>query len=147
MRFRKLRIAWSVVFGLACVLLIALCVRSYRYSDYLSRNNESGRIFGFGSNYGAIVLSRSDWSDTGVPYKSHGWEYRRGSVYELSKFHWEWDGGEGMIRIPIWLPVSLFSVAGVLPWIGPSYRRFGLRTLLIVTTLVAMGLGLIVWLR
>ena len=29
MRFRKLRIAWSVVCGIACVLLIALWVRSY----------------------------------------------------------------------------------------------------------------------
>ena len=33
MRFRKLRIAWSVVWGLACVLLIALWVRSYWYWD------------------------------------------------------------------------------------------------------------------
>src|SRR4051812_42896523 len=29
MRFRKLRIAWSVLCGLACVLLIAVWVRSY----------------------------------------------------------------------------------------------------------------------
>src|SRR6476660_8286747 len=29
MRFRKLRIAWLVVCGIACVLLIALWVRSY----------------------------------------------------------------------------------------------------------------------
>ena len=29
MRFRKLRIAWSVACGIACVLLIVLWVRSY----------------------------------------------------------------------------------------------------------------------
>jgi hypothetical protein len=29
MRFRKLRIAWSVACAIACVLLIALWVRSY----------------------------------------------------------------------------------------------------------------------
>ena len=29
MRFRKLRIAWSVTWGIACVLLIVLWVRSY----------------------------------------------------------------------------------------------------------------------
>jgi hypothetical protein len=29
MRFRKLRIAWSVFWGIACVLLIVLWVRSY----------------------------------------------------------------------------------------------------------------------
>ena len=37
MRFRKLRIAWSVVCGIACVLLIVLWVRSYWYdTDPLS---------------------------------------------------------------------------------------------------------------
>src|SRR3954451_8568493 len=29
MRYRKLRIAWSVVWGIACLLLIVLWVRSY----------------------------------------------------------------------------------------------------------------------
>src|SRR4051812_46463488 len=33
MRYRKLRIAWSVVWGIACVLLIALWVRSFSYWD------------------------------------------------------------------------------------------------------------------
>ena len=33
MRFRKLRIAWSVAWGLAAVLLIALLVRSFRSSE------------------------------------------------------------------------------------------------------------------
>src|SRR3954447_118615 len=33
MTFRKLRIAWSVFWGLACVLLVVLWVRSYWYHD------------------------------------------------------------------------------------------------------------------
>ena len=33
MRFRKLRIAWSVACGIACVLLIVLWVRSYWSCD------------------------------------------------------------------------------------------------------------------
>ena len=33
MRFRKLRIAWSVACGLACVLLIVLWARSYWWCD------------------------------------------------------------------------------------------------------------------
>jgi hypothetical protein len=33
MRFRKLRIAWSVVCAVACVLLIVLAVRSYEWAD------------------------------------------------------------------------------------------------------------------
>src|SRR3954451_7738148 len=35
MKFRKLRIAWSVFWGVAAVLLIALWVRSYWWSDVL----------------------------------------------------------------------------------------------------------------
>src|SRR3954470_12360641 len=35
LRFRKLRIAWSVFWGLACVLLIVLWVRSYGWEDDL----------------------------------------------------------------------------------------------------------------
>ena len=37
MRFRKLRIAWSVVWGLAAVLLIVLWVRSYWWHDCVVR--------------------------------------------------------------------------------------------------------------
>jgi hypothetical protein len=35
MKFRKLRLAWSVFCGIACVLLIALWVRSYFAHDAL----------------------------------------------------------------------------------------------------------------
>ncbi len=35
MRFRKLRIAWSVFWGLAAVLLVVLWVRSYWWVDQL----------------------------------------------------------------------------------------------------------------
>jgi hypothetical protein len=41
MRFRKLRIAWSVVMGIACVLMIVLWVRSFRTFD-----RTSGRLLG-----------------------------------------------------------------------------------------------------
>src|SRR6476619_8444557 len=36
MKFRKLRIAWSVVCGLACLPLIVLWVRSYSREDFAS---------------------------------------------------------------------------------------------------------------
>ena len=38
MKFRKLRIAWSVTWGIAAVLLIALWVRSYWVYDLLEGN-------------------------------------------------------------------------------------------------------------
>ena len=39
MRFRKLRIAWSVGWGVACLLLIALWVRSYWWVEGVSVTN------------------------------------------------------------------------------------------------------------
>src|SRR5258708_1013677 len=43
MRFRKLRIVWSVMWGIACALLMVLCVRSYGTWD---------RLFWTGKNNG-----------------------------------------------------------------------------------------------
>src|SRR4051794_7644371 len=55
MRFRKPRIAWSVFWGVACVLLIVLWVRSYWWSDrgYFFT---PGNIFAIESDYGVLGL-------------------------------------------------------------------------------------------
>ena len=41
MRFRKLRIAWSVGCGIVCVLLIVLWVRSYFHSEGLLHTSQA----------------------------------------------------------------------------------------------------------
>ena len=48
---------------------------------------------------------------------------------------------DGGFVVPHWFGVLLFAALAVVPWI----RRFSLRTLLIATTLVAVALGLIIW--
>jgi hypothetical protein len=47
------------------------------------------------------------------------------------------------LQIPIWFLAGLSGVLAATPWIR-WIHRFSLRTLLIATTLVAVGLGLIV---
>jgi hypothetical protein len=47
------------------------------------------------------------------------------------------------IWIPFWTMTLPVGIAALLPWLP---RRFSLRTLLIATTLVAVGLGVIAWL-
>jgi hypothetical protein len=47
------------------------------------------------------------------------------------------------LRVPYWLLVAFTGFLTSAPWLN---CRFGLRTLLIATTLVAAVLGLIVWL-
>src|SRR6476469_394529 len=54
MRFRKLRIAWSVMCLIACVLLIALWVRSYSWVDGFGVPLTSKYFLGVGSNPGCI---------------------------------------------------------------------------------------------
>ena len=44
------------------------------------------------------------------------------------------------IRAPYYFIVSIVAVVGAIPWVR---WRFRLRTLLIVTTLIAVGLGII----
>jgi hypothetical protein len=84
MKYRKLRIAWSVGWGVLCLLLIVLWVRSDHWADAI----------GYG------------------------------------------------IDFPAWL-ATLFAaslvVATLLPW------RFTLRTLLIGMTVLAVVLGIVVW--
>ena len=52
--------------------------------------------------------------------------------------------GDGALRTPYLLPFLIVVLVATAPWLR---RSFSLRTLLIATTLVAIGLGLIVWLR
>jgi hypothetical protein len=46
--------------------------------------------------------------------------------------------------LPQWFPVLIFAALTDAPWIHWS-KRFNLRTLLIATTLVAVVLGLVVY--
>jgi hypothetical protein len=61
-----------------------------------------------------------------------------------SSFAFRWSDQHFYVRSPYWLLLVLFGCSAVLagiPWIK---WRFSLRTLLIATTLVAVGLGVIV---
>src|SRR5262245_13369636 len=77
--FRGLRIAWSVVFGILCVPLIGLWVRSYSVWDIVWRSNTGlgpeysihsigGRIK-YAFAHGPIVIRQDDlgWRLTHVP--------------------------------------------------------------------------------
>jgi hypothetical protein len=148
MRFRKLRIAWSVGWGLACVLLIVLWVRSGRLEDRFS-GNVAARGFRLYSSHGCVV-----WYTTTMngAVQNYPWQFNVGSGYWLSesdsrvstipRFH---NGSpESWLTVPYWAIVSSALFVTTLPWLR---WRYSLRTLLIATTLVAVVLGYIVWLR
>ena len=149
MRFRKLRIAWSVGCVVVCgALLIALWMRSYSIRDSalwetnklaLEINSIKGHAVvwlafrPFDNEYVRIFhekITRDD--ELRVKRGVLGFFYFRGP-------------DNTQIHVPLWfLTLAVMAAVAVLPWI---HWRFRLRTLLIATTLVAVVLGLIVWLR
>src|SRR4051795_652243 len=65
MRFRKLRIAWSVFWGVACVLLIVLWVRSYSWNEEFAFP-AGGKRYHVQSLCGRIVVGRSEYGKGGA---------------------------------------------------------------------------------
>jgi hypothetical protein len=147
MRFRKLRIAFSATCAIACVLLIALWVRSYWVADAalwrLSKENGYQAI----STYGRLMLSKQDvrnsiWPSWEIQIIGNGYNIKRRAPTVLG-FRIDRVPLCDILTVPFWFPVLMTGVGGIFPWIRWS-NRFSLRTLLITTTLVAGVLGLIV---
>jgi len=129
---------------IACVLLIVLWVRSYSRVDELWGPVGGSKYIYAWSVVGRLSLNivpcwRPD--ELRVNYASERFQDIGLSTKQeiLNVFNSK-----------IWLPTSLmvaaFATVGALPWVRYLRWRFTLRTLLIVTTLVAVVLGLIVWL-
>jgi hypothetical protein len=146
MRFRKLRIAFSVACGIACVLLIALWVRSYHHFDVVRSKLIWYEAI---SVCGQLKLTRIEGYFPASPhFDSFAMGEREADVIENHVREFSTSNGFGFYdRHSILLPHSFVAfitlpLAAIL-WI----RRFSVRTLLMVTTLVAVVLGLIVWLK
>lgn len=160
LRFRKLRIAWSVVCGIACVLLIVLWWRSCFLFDKVS----------FGTRQSAIIVEslRSELqvqfvSTTGEFADPHYGIHTEDAPEGNNNYHGpeQWCAGEfglglnipdevnsqwtySLVRCPHWFLAIASAIAAFIPW-SKQRLRFSLRTLLIATTLVAVVLGAIVY--
>jgi hypothetical protein len=146
MRFRKLRIAWSVFWTLAAVLLVVLWVRSYWRVETMSYTNSAKGYTGVRSDEGKFVIYRGHLQPP--PRETPGWKYSRfyDSLHQYrGVMWWPWTNRRDMAILPYWFLVSLSAIFAAAPWIRQLHLRFSLRTLLIATTLVAMVLGLAVW--
>jgi hypothetical protein len=131
----------SVGCTIACVLLIALLVRSYSYID-------STKVLGheITTSRGQLFLGEpflhtpSTFDDVDVQPT-----LRRYYPIEIltTTADYAIRYGEGW-AVSFWLLVGVTVSFAAAPWI---HWRFSLRALLIATTLLAVVLGLIVWLR
>src|SRR5436190_2849170 len=110
-RFRKLRVAWSVIWGGAAVLLIVLWLRSYWWISHVSGPITSSRYVQSHSFGGWVWIGHPTyrtghhpWSHTEEP--SYAWK-------QPMMFVTPADG----TAIPYWLLAIVLSSTAAAPWI------------------------------
>src|SRR5262245_33683953 len=137
---RGLRIAWSVWWGILCVLLVVLWVRSYlkptSLYEYVSPTHRhylyalQGQLFlvthqrAFSVAEIVLVLPQQEMENIAAHPSALGF----GSL---------WNGD--LTFASYWLLTVVTLCTATIPWIR---FRFSLRTLLIATTLISVVLGL-----
>ena len=129
---------------MACVLLIVLWVRSYTVTEIFEWSiSGSGTVeFRTGGGQAGYVFTGSINVD---PFRYTSWPDAR-PLWNKPWLFLRTSRGDTAIFVPYWGLIVPFSVLATLPWLRQIKPRFSLRTLLIATTLVAVLLGLIVWL-
>jgi hypothetical protein len=170
MKYRKLRIAWSVALGIMAVLLIVLWVRSYWRLEQLSTQPSNtalvapvleslhGRLWfiwperGIGKRWLLSSVSPEEYwrvktmADVYRPKDVIGFGFGYYTQLGICFPHWFLAVVSVALAAALWIQwAKLLTIA---PWFRAiqAVRRFSLRTLLLATTLVAIGLGLIGWL-
>ncbi len=153
MKHRKLRIALSVTCCIAFLASTSVWIFSYWWIIRVEGRLYPSALLGITSTEGRTLLTRQnldggihfwfrvqrvdDWYDEiikrghGRPNLLTGWQVNSSSNFSY-------------IQFPGWFPGLLFGFAALANWL-PFGWRFSLRTLLIATTLIAVGLGMIVW--
>jgi hypothetical protein len=144
---RGLRIAWSVWWGIVCVLLIVLWVRSYWRLDYFYPPAINARLYsGLGgtgiqtmdSHEKYILQSLGRIQSLSVDDLVRRRTIKTQNIRDLFVFR----ASSTHLHVPIWFLVAIVSLVAIAPW---RPWQFSLRTLLIATTLIAVVLGLVVW--
>jgi hypothetical protein len=153
MKYRKLRIAFSAVCSLLCLLLIAFWVRSYWHWESVVWGMTPKTGYLAQSQSGRCLVTYLDVSALPASLNAtlYEWKYQHfgrggtgplpGSTFAGFTFL---TTPKFAVGIPYWFPAGALVVLTVAPWLRHIGCRFSLRTLLIATTLVAVGLGLIV---
>jgi hypothetical protein len=166
MRFRKLRIAWSVAGAVAAVLLIVLWVRSYtRVDGYIWSSTNTGNEELLMCGGGRVVITHNfdlpeedGFEHFATFFKTSNdmqtWFYLSTPICDPQQRRISYPAGFGLSRIsnqgfvitfPFWFASTIVVFLAAGPWLGQISLRFSLRTLLIATTLIAVVLGAIVY--
>src|SRR4051812_44780824 len=111
MKHRKLRIAWSVGWGIAVVVLCVLWVRSYRYLDLA--NLPVPMVDSVLSNKGFLEFHYN------FELNATGWKVNSQPSLNLSSPWYEirFDAQRQELGFPHWLPCLLFVIFATFPWL------------------------------
>jgi hypothetical protein len=141
MRFRKLRIAWTVGWIIISLTFLYAWRRSQQFHDFVVCFRASD-IAVMGSDCGEIYLAPHAYPGK-LSDRTNGWGYyissARPTLNELANLPIL---SQRTIHSPYWSLVAASFTLAALPWLR---SQFSLRTLLIATTLVAVVLGLAAW--
>jgi hypothetical protein len=154
MKHRMLRIAWSVVWGIATLLTIVLWVRSNWWIDQVVQVT-SNAIWQCCEYDGQMVFSWSDDAQRASAYSAQigeGWHLTPFTVQQWHQISPP-PPGQRILRAfhstpnefvaPFWAVTLVALAAASLAWIDRVRLHFTLRTMLIAVTLVAMILGIV----
>jgi hypothetical protein len=146
MTYRKLRIAFSAVYGILCLLLIVMWMRSKYWVDQVFVPVAHSTYVGLGSMPNAFGVGLANKSPTGtwemLNMPTSDWLAVGGSSVTWSGARTFIISNEGAI-LPYWFGVLLSATLATIPWFHWS-KRFSLRTLLIAMTLIGLILGTII---
>jgi hypothetical protein len=157
MKYRKLRIAWSVGCGVLCLLLIALWVRSYCWTHYLLVQDSASQLIAVDVSPGTLSVriganaTPNRWGEWQYTRRLGLWrEYIDDAPGTPRRLKW-WLGNFNVSRgtssalnasAPFWFVVPLFITLAFMSWVR---WHFTLRTLLIGMTVAGVVLGLMMW--
>lgn len=117
MKYRKLRIAWSVVSGICCALVFVLWVNSFLSYRHIKSVPPLGSI-----------------------YLSQGWvQYSEIAPHYSLNYPQRHNRRNILPLAPVAACAAMLTIAPWLPW------RFSLRTLLLATTAAAALLGFAIY--
>jgi hypothetical protein len=141
------RIAVTALSLTACVLLVALWVRSYYVADLITGHTSNAHkvvVTSFWGRLGLMVAPERARLAVDADIKLRRYEIGEWIAVpkKVGTLGFSAYSGEYGINVasPHWFLATLAGLFALVPWM----RRFSLRTLLIATTLVAVGLGIVV---
>ncbi len=143
-----LRIAFSMVCGIACLLLIALWVRSNWNWDELYNPISNKHLIVIESASGRATLDLTETSPgsswiwhMSLPLHGRYWEGPLDDFEEANRdqgiagFAAYANAWHTVYRVPLWFGVIVCAMIAAVPWL-PWSNRFSLRTLLMLITVV-----------